>query len=92
MSGQQTKDSRVKYIVGRIHSFLSVEHEWLLNLAQTGIRIDNETGNIQVNAIWYGRKTVRVTALAEFNKFTLELKPNLTSPIAEREVAACTYL
>lgn len=86
------KIAEVKYVVGGMHSFLSVEHEGLLNLAQTCVALGNETGNVQVNDIWYGRKTVQATTLEEFHKLTLTLKNILSPSISANEVAACTDL
>jgi hypothetical protein len=86
------KVAELKYVVGGMHSFLSIEQEGLLNLAQTCIGIGSEVGNVQVNSIWYGRKTVQTTAIEEYNKFTVKLKEMLASSIIAREVATCTDL
>jgi hypothetical protein len=61
-----------------MHSFKSVEHTGLTNLAQTCIDIGARWGKIDIRDIWYGRRTIGDECYNKFisqkNKIKNEIK------------------
>ena len=89
---ENLKLAETRFVISGMHSFQSVEEEGLIQLAQTCINISNEVGNVDINSIWYGRKTVRDKTIDEFQHFTKKLQKIVAEAVSKHEFAICIDL
>jgi DNA-binding XRE family transcriptional regulator len=75
-----------------MHSYRSVEHDGLLELAQTCIDIGATFGRVDVSDIWYGRQTIRYECDQKFNQYVEHIKSVIRPYINERTVSATADL
>ncbi|CAF1117939.1 unnamed protein product [Rotaria magnacalcarata] len=64
------KDAELKFVVAGSHSFNSLENGGILTLIQTSIEIGANFGLVDVQDIFYGRKTIREEVLLKFTQYT----------------------
>ena len=79
------------FVLG-MHSFRSVEHTGLLDLAQTCVEIGAQHGQIDFRDVWFGRNTIRSECLRKFKQYRISIESKLRSNVKDRSVAATTDL
>ena len=75
-----------------MHSFRSVEHTGLLNLAQTCVDIGARCGKVDIHDIWFGRKTIRDVCYSKFISYEKEIVNEIQKYALERTLSATTDL
>lgn len=75
-----------------MHSFKSVEHAGLLNLAQTCIDIGARCGKVDVQEIWFGRKSIQDECYNKFISYKNEIKNEIKKYSMSRTLSATTDL
>ncbi|CAF1481339.1 unnamed protein product [Rotaria magnacalcarata] len=81
------KDAELKFVVAGSHSFNSLENGGILTLIQTSIEIGANFGLVDVQDIFYGRKTIREEVLLKFTQYTNQIRSLLDEPIQQHCVA-----
>ncbi|CAF3895256.1 unnamed protein product [Rotaria sp. Silwood1] len=89
---QKLKEAEVKFVVGGMHSFKSVEHAGLLNLAQTCVDIGARCGKIDIHDIWFGRKSIRDQCCNKFISYKNEMIKEIKKYAIDRTLSATTDL
>ena len=88
----ELKLRELKFVVMGRHPFLSVEEQGLLELCQFCTHLGATHKSFDLNASWYGRKTIRETCLDEFAKVQVKLKVLVKASMGKRELACTTDL
>ncbi|CAF4178595.1 unnamed protein product [Rotaria sordida] len=86
------KEAECKYVVAGMHSFRSVEHDGLLQLAQTCVDIGATFGRVNVENIWYGRQSIRNECELKFHQYREDIKSIIQPYINDRTVSATVDL
>ncbi|CAF3156368.1 unnamed protein product [Rotaria socialis] len=81
------KDAELKFVVAGSHSFNSLENARILTLIQTSIEIGANFGLVDVQDIFYGRKTIHEEALLKFTQYTTQIRSLLDEPIQQHCLA-----
>ena len=89
---EELKRAETRFIVGGQHSLLSVEQSGFLELAQTCIKIGIQFGAVNVNEIWFGRKTVKETCVSELSEFHEKMEIIIKAANDKNEVSCTTDL
>ena len=71
-----------------MHSFKSVEHTGLINLAQTCIDIGTRSGKVTANDIWFGRKSIRDECSNKFTSYKNKIKNEIKTYAKDRTHSA----
>jgi hypothetical protein len=75
-----------------MYSFQSVEHNGLLELAQTCIDVGAAFGRVDVLDFWYGRKSLHKECELKFHQHIKDIKSIIQSHIDNRTISATTDL
>lgn len=75
-----------------MHSFQSIEHDGLIQLAQTCVDIGAAFGRVNVSDFWYGRKSVQHECELKYHQYTTNIKSTIQSHIDNRTISATTDL
>jgi hypothetical protein len=75
-----------------MNSFKSVEHTGLTNLAQTCIDIGARWGKIDIQDIWYGRRTIRDECYNKFISHKNKIKNEIQIYAKDRTLSATADL
>lgn len=75
-----------------MHSFRSVKHTGLLDLAQTCVEIEARYGQIDIRDAWFGRNTIQSECLKKFKQYRTSIETKLRLNVKDRSVAATTDL
>ncbi|CAF0832632.1 unnamed protein product [Adineta steineri] len=89
---KKLKEAEAKFVVGGMHSFKSVEHSGLLNLAQTCVDLGARFGKIDIHDIWYGRKSIKDECYNRFILYKNEMVKEMKKYAMNRTLSATTDL
>ena len=84
--------AEVEFVVSGMHSFAAVEDRGLLSLAQTLISIGVNNGNVEVQDVWYGRKTIQEYTVMQLREYWNKVRTLIAEPIQRGHVACTTDL
>ena len=82
------KGAELKFITAGSHSFNALENDGVLYLVQTAIDIGAQMGRVNVRDVFYGRKTIRIEAMAKFKNFSTTIRQVIDEPTKNHCVAA----
>ncbi|CAF1199474.1 unnamed protein product [Didymodactylos carnosus] len=89
---EKIKDAQLKFVVGGLHSFSSIEKTGLLELCQLCIDIGSAYDRMNVNEIFYGRTTISGFCQRKFEQVKAMYKNVLQKPLQEKNLACTTDL
>jgi hypothetical protein len=75
-----------------MHSFRSVEHTGLLDLAQACVEIGSQHGQIDIRDVWFGRNTIQSECVRKFKQYRTSIETLLRANVQDRSIAATTDL
>jgi hypothetical protein len=75
-----------------MHSYRSVEHSGLLELAQVCIDVGATFGRVNVSDVWYGRQSIHSECDEKFHQHLKDIKSIIQPYIDERTVSATADL
>jgi hypothetical protein len=75
-----------------MHSFRSIEHTGLIDLAQTCIEIGSRHGLIDIRELSFGRNSIQPECLKKFKQYKANIETTIRSHVTDRTIAATTDL
>ena len=75
-----------------MHSFRSIEHSGLINLAQTCVEIGSRHGLIDIRDVWFGRNTIQSECVMKFKQYKTNIETTIRSNVKDHTLSATTDL